>query len=131
SPLALFFYFMPVVLWQHIAACSNEYHREVLPLRAGGAYLSYKNKRRLNPKLPRKTKRDIPYEMEGMKLILPHKLCRWVGLLVARMIAPNRAKPSNHWKTTDEGAISRGRFGSVLARDRLMEISRNLQFKSN
>ncbi|GMG15167.1 unnamed protein product [Phytophthora fragariaefolia] len=28
SPVALFFFMMPVVLWQHIAACSNEYHRE-------------------------------------------------------------------------------------------------------
>ncbi|GMF44888.1 unnamed protein product [Phytophthora fragariaefolia] len=52
SPLALYFYFMPVVLWQHIAACSNEYHREMLPLRLEEAYLRYKYERRLNPKLP-------------------------------------------------------------------------------
>eukprot|EP00644_Phytophthora_capsici_P009722 jgi/Phyca11/118252/e_gw1.35.124.1 len=38
SPVALFFYFMPVVLWQHIAACSNEYRREMLPLRVDEAF---------------------------------------------------------------------------------------------
>ncbi|GMG17935.1 unnamed protein product [Phytophthora fragariaefolia] len=32
---------------------------------------------------------------------------------------------------TDEGAISRGSFGSVLRRDRFMEISRNLHFNPN
>ncbi|POM59597.1 hypothetical protein PHPALM_31643 [Phytophthora palmivora] len=66
STMALFFFFLPVVLWQHIADD-----------------------------------------------------------------APNREKLSNHWKTTDVGAISRGCFGSVLARDRFMEISRNLHFNPN
>ncbi|EGZ17134.1 hypothetical protein PHYSODRAFT_501076, partial [Phytophthora sojae] len=66
-----------------------------------------------------------------MKPILPHELCQFIGLLVARTIAPNRGKLSNHWKTADEGAISRGCFGTVLSRDRFMEISRNLYFNSN
>ncbi|KAG6620894.1 uncharacterized protein IUM83_11685 [Phytophthora cinnamomi] len=30
SPMALFFYFMPVALWQHIAICSNKYQLEML-----------------------------------------------------------------------------------------------------
>ncbi|KAL3669151.1 hypothetical protein V7S43_005535 [Phytophthora oleae] len=46
SPIALFYYFMPVVLWQHIAACLNEYHRELLPLRVDAAYSRYRAKRR-------------------------------------------------------------------------------------
>ncbi|EGZ13990.1 hypothetical protein PHYSODRAFT_435140, partial [Phytophthora sojae] len=50
------------------------------------------------------------------------------GLLIARAIAPNREKLANHWKTTDEGDISRGCFGSVLPRDRFMEIFRSLHF---
>ncbi|KAI9994481.1 hypothetical protein PInf_011113 [Phytophthora infestans] len=31
SPLALFFFFMPVALWQHIAVSSNDYGREMTP----------------------------------------------------------------------------------------------------
>ncbi|ETI31541.1 hypothetical protein F443_21494 [Phytophthora nicotianae P1569] len=59
SPFAQFFYFLPVVLWQHIAGCSNDYHREMLPLRIDAAYSRYRKKQRRNPDLPRKTRRDI------------------------------------------------------------------------
>ncbi|POM81145.1 Hypothetical protein PHPALM_925 [Phytophthora palmivora] len=69
--------------------------------------------------------------METMKQIMPYKLCRFTGLLVARTIAPNHEKLSNHWKTTYVGAISRGCFSSVLSRDRFMVNSRTLHFNSN
>ncbi|OWZ16488.1 LOW QUALITY PROTEIN: hypothetical protein PHMEG_0009714 [Phytophthora megakarya] len=137
SPIGLFFYMMPVVLWQHIAASSNEYHRGMLPLRYEEAYRRYRKKyfaskrSRDQPELPRKTRRDIQNEMAAKKPIMPHELCRFVGLLVARTIAPNREKLANHWKTADVGAISRGCFDSVLSRDRFLEISRNLHFNSN
>ncbi|POM81847.1 Hypothetical protein PHPALM_126 [Phytophthora palmivora] len=124
SPMTLFFFFMPV----HIAACSNEYYRKTLSLRVGDAYARYKSKRRRKPELQRKTRRDIQHEM---KPIMPHELCRFVGLLVARTIAPNREKMSNHWKAVDVGAVSRRCFGLVLSRDRFLEISRNLHFNPN
>ncbi|POM58384.1 Hypothetical protein PHPALM_36973 [Phytophthora palmivora] len=41
TPMALFLFFLPVVLWQHIAVCSNENHREMLPPRIEAAYLRY------------------------------------------------------------------------------------------
>ncbi|KAI9984614.1 hypothetical protein PInf_005974 [Phytophthora infestans] len=69
SPLALFFFFLPVVLWQHIAVCSNEYGREMAPLRVDERYKRYRSKCRLNPQLPKKTKRDIQTELEGAKSI--------------------------------------------------------------
>ncbi|RAW23046.1 hypothetical protein PC110_g20518 [Phytophthora cactorum] len=34
SPMALFFYFMPVALWQHIAICSKNYRRDMPTTRA-------------------------------------------------------------------------------------------------
>ncbi|KAG1693313.1 hypothetical protein DVH05_023777 [Phytophthora capsici] len=79
SPIALFFYFLPVVLWQHIAGCSNDYHREMLPLRIDAAYSRYRKKQRRRPDLPRKTRRDIQNELETMKPIMPHELCRFMG----------------------------------------------------
>ncbi|GMF33653.1 unnamed protein product [Phytophthora fragariaefolia] len=120
SPVALFFFFMPVALWQHIAVCS-QYGREMIHLRVDEQYKRYYSKCRYNPDLQWKQKHDIKNELAGTKPILPHELCRFVGLLITRTIAPNREKLAHHWKTTDEGAISRGAFGSVLPRDRFME----------
>eukprot|EP00644_Phytophthora_capsici_P003723 jgi/Phyca11/129180/e_gw1.82.104.1 len=74
SPLALFFFFLPVVLWQHIAVCSNEYGREMAPLRVDERHKRYRSKFRLNPQLPKKSKRDIQTELEGVKPIQPHEL---------------------------------------------------------
>uniref|UniRef100_H3GV95 PiggyBac transposable element-derived protein domain-containing protein n=1 Tax=Phytophthora ramorum TaxID=164328 RepID=H3GV95_PHYRM len=131
SPVVLFFFFLPVVLWQHSAVCSNQLGSEMTTLRVDERYNRYRMKHRLQPDLPKKTKRNILTELEGKKSIQPHELCRFVGLLIARTIAPNHGKLSHHWKTTDEGSIPRGAVGSVLRRDRFMEISRNLHFNPN
>lgn len=44
---------------------------------------------------------------------------------------PQSRETGKSLETTDEGSISRGCFGSVLARNRLMEIFRNLHFNPN
>ncbi|KAG3116160.1 hypothetical protein PI125_g4896 [Phytophthora idaei] len=54
SPIALFFHFMLVPLWQHIAVCSNEYLKEMVFQRVEEAHKRYKKKRRANPSLPTK-----------------------------------------------------------------------------
>jgi hypothetical protein len=43
--------------------------------------------------------------MTVMKPIVPYELCQLIDLLVARTIAPNREKLSNHWKNLGVGAI--------------------------
>eukprot|EP00644_Phytophthora_capsici_P001048 jgi/Phyca11/121333/e_gw1.43.320.1 len=43
SPLALFFYFMPVALWQHIAVCSNNYKHEQTEARVEAYFERRKN----------------------------------------------------------------------------------------
>ncbi|POM70805.1 Hypothetical protein PHPALM_12708, partial [Phytophthora palmivora] len=63
--------------------------------------------------------------------VLPHELCVFIGLLLARAIQPNCEKISNHWKMSDEGGIAKGVFGNYMPRDRFMKISRNLHFSSN
>ncbi|POM71406.1 Hypothetical protein PHPALM_12039, partial [Phytophthora palmivora] len=131
SPLALFFYFMPVPLWQHIAVCTNEYRKEMIPQRVDEALRRYKKRRRAHASLPKKTRRDILHDLQNEKTILPHEICRFFGLLIARAIMPNREKLANHWKTTDEGGIPRGTFGAFLSRDRFQQISRNLHFNPN
>lgn len=131
SPMALFFYFMPVALWQHVAVCSNKYQRDMLHARVDDAYKRHKRRCQANPATKKKTRRDVLQELQAVPPIKPHELCRFVGLLIARTICPNREKLANHWKTTDEGAIPRGAFSSVMARDRFMDICRNLHFNDN
>ncbi|KAG3087058.1 hypothetical protein PI125_g18758 [Phytophthora idaei] len=90
SPIALFFHFMPVPLWQHIAVCSNEYRKEMVSKRVEEAHKRYKKKRKANPSLPTKTRCDIQRDLETEKAILPHEVCRFFGPLIARAIMPNR-----------------------------------------
>ncbi|KAG4244271.1 hypothetical protein PC116_g7869 [Phytophthora cactorum] len=44
SPIALFFHFMLVPLWQHIAVCSNEYRKEMVSQRVEEAHKRYKKR---------------------------------------------------------------------------------------
>lgn len=118
-------------LWQHIAACSNEYFRENLERRVDDAHKRYKARRRANRALPKKTKRDIYHEVNSTRPFAPHELCRFVRLLIARAIVPNREKLAHHWRTTDEGRIGRGTFGAFLSRDRFMATTCNLHFNAN
>lgn len=121
----------PVALWQHVATSSNEYFRENLARRVENALKRYKARRRTCPDLTKKTKRDIYHEVSGTRPFAPHELCRFVGLLITRTIAPNREKLANHWRTMYEGAIGRGMFGVYLSSDRFMDIARNLHFNPN
>ncbi|KAG3109777.1 hypothetical protein PI124_g8713 [Phytophthora idaei] len=129
---------MPVALWQHIAECSNFYMHGQLEYRVH-AYFEKKKRKDFKDKTAgrpvgaskNKTVRDVRQEFLSVKRIMPHELCVYIGLLVARTIMPNREKLANHWRQDDVGAISRGCFGQFTARDGFMEISRNLHFNSN
>ncbi|ETL85032.1 hypothetical protein L917_15299 [Phytophthora nicotianae] len=89
SPMALFFYFMPVALWQHVAVCSNKYQRDMLHARVADAYKRHKRRCQANPATKKKTRRDVLQELQAVPPIKPHELCRFVGLLIARTICPN------------------------------------------
>ncbi|KAG2783161.1 hypothetical protein PC129_g14152 [Phytophthora cactorum] len=54
------------------------------------AHKRYKKKRRANPSLPTKTRRDIQHDLETEKAILPHEVCRFFGPLITRAIMPKR-----------------------------------------
>ncbi|KAG1693122.1 hypothetical protein DVH05_023902 [Phytophthora capsici] len=90
SPMALFVYFMPVALWQHVAVCSNHYQIDALHARVDDAYKRHKRRCQANPTTKKKTRRDVLQELQAVSPIKPHELCRFVGLLIARAIYPNR-----------------------------------------
>ncbi|KAE9220063.1 hypothetical protein PF005_g7625 [Phytophthora fragariae] len=125
-------------MWQHIAECSNFYMHEQLDDRVD-AYLKKKEQKEQKVKAAvraasttkTKTRRDVRQDFLSAKPIIPHELCVYIGLMLARAIMPNREKLANHWHQDDVGAISRGFFRRFMVRDRLMELSRNLHFNSN
>lgn len=126
SPLRLFFYFLPVELWREIATATNEHFDEHLENRIT-SQLEYQRQWAQNhPSFKAKTR-----HLQSERPVLPHELCQYVGLLIARSICANKEKIANHWKTVGEGAIPRGCFGRFMARDRFMHISSNLHFSSN
>ncbi|OWY90177.1 hypothetical protein PHMEG_00041817, partial [Phytophthora megakarya] len=79
----------------------------------------------------RETKDEIRKKIEKLPDITARDLCVVVGLLIARTLAPNKEKLQNHWKTTDQGAVSRGNFGRFMSRDRFAHVSRNMHFSCN
>ncbi|KAG2796768.1 hypothetical protein PC129_g21460 [Phytophthora cactorum] len=88
SPLALFFYFMPVALWQHIAVSSNNYKHEHLEPRVE-AYIERRNnmlRRRPDGKTLVRTRGEVRMDHMAVKPVLPYGLCACIGLLLARSV---------------------------------------------
>ncbi|EGZ30147.1 hypothetical protein PHYSODRAFT_474069, partial [Phytophthora sojae] len=109
-----------------IAVCCNNYKHEQLESRVE-AYIERREKmqrRRPDEETPIRTRSDVRMSFMAVKPVMPHELCVFIGLLLARAIQPNREKISNHWKQADEGGIARGVFTNYMKRDRFMEISR-------
>lgn len=125
-----FFFFVQPQLWEDIADASNKYFEENLDERVNNQYAKQVARERKRPDFKKKSRAKIQSELEMTPDITPKELCAFVGLLVARAVAPNKEKLEHHWKTTDEGAIPRGCFGHFVTRDRFMHISRNLHFSS-
>ncbi|ETN15516.1 hypothetical protein PPTG_06780 [Phytophthora nicotianae INRA-310] len=126
-----FFYFVQPQLWNSITEASNDYFLEKIDERVEGQYQKQLVRERKQPRYRKNTREDIKTSLLGTPDISARELCVFIGLLIARTIAPNKEKLEHHWRTTDDGAIPRGRFGLYMTRDRFMHISRNLHFSNN
>ncbi|KAF1792869.1 hypothetical protein GQ600_3981 [Phytophthora cactorum] len=134
SPISLYFLFMPVSMWQHIAGCRRFYMDQRVE-----AYFEKKGEREQKAKASgryvaakkAKARQDVRQKVLSVKPIQPHGHCVYNGLLIAPTIMPNREKLASHWRQDDVGAIPRGSFGQFMARDRFMDSSRNPHINSN
>ncbi|GMF35348.1 unnamed protein product [Phytophthora fragariaefolia] len=131
TPSGAFFFFMQSTLWEDIADKSNDYFTEKIDERVEKQYNKQVAREKKHPNFKRKAREQIKTELEKTVDITARELCVFVGLLVARTIAPNKEKLEHHWNTVDEGGIPRGCFGQFMTRDRFMHLSRNLHFSSN
>ncbi|POM79693.1 Hypothetical protein PHPALM_2571, partial [Phytophthora palmivora] len=131
SPVNALFYFMTPRLCENIATASEDYFAEKMDARVMDRYNKQVQREGKKPGFQRQTREAIQAKMEQSPPITGRDVCAFIGLLIARAIAPNKEKLQHHWKTTDEGAIPRGCFGRFMTRDRFAHIARNLHFSSN
>ncbi|OWZ08424.1 hypothetical protein PHMEG_00019040 [Phytophthora megakarya] len=114
-------------LLQSIAGTSNDYFMENLDARVEGQLANQRALKETKPKFQVKSPDFVKQNLLKMQDISGREIAVFLGLLMARTIAPNKKKSDNHWKTTDEGAIPRECFDALMTRDRFYYISRNHQ----
>ncbi|EGZ12259.1 hypothetical protein PHYSODRAFT_412269, partial [Phytophthora sojae] len=131
TPLGAFLRFVTPQLLKKIAGTSNDYFEENLDARVQAQHAKQQARQQKKPGFQPQTPEQIKTNLQKTPEILGRDLCIFIGLLIARTIAPNGEKFANHWKTTDEGAIPRGCFGQYMTRDQFDHVSRNLHFSNS
>ncbi|KAE9339958.1 hypothetical protein PR003_g10746 [Phytophthora rubi] len=127
--LELFFFFLPKTMWQHIASESHRYWEPTLDDRVEKAFIAQPPATEESQRPPSSRER-IRAKLNKFQKVQPHELLYWVGLLVARMMAPKK-RLADHWSGIRRGVIPQGTFGRVMARDRFKDITRFLHFSNN
>jgi hypothetical protein len=96
TPSGAFFYFMQPTLWEDIAEKSTNYFTEKMDERLEGQYNKQVEREKNHPNFKRKEAEQIKTELEKIPDISARELCLFVGLLIARTIAPNKEKLAHH-----------------------------------
>ncbi|KAG6617107.1 uncharacterized protein IUM83_04879 [Phytophthora cinnamomi] len=118
TALGAFLRFVIPQLLEKIAGASNDYFDENLDARVQVQHAKQLARQQKQPNFQVQTPQQIKTTLQKTLEISGQDLCIFIGLLIARTIAPNKEKFAHHWKTTDEGAIPRGCFGQFMTRDR-------------
>ncbi|POM63326.1 Hypothetical protein PHPALM_21298 [Phytophthora palmivora] len=124
SPLLTLFFFMPKAMWVNIAAETNRYGLQQVTRRAEKIQERQTERRR-------ETVKQIVRRLKAQQAYGTHEIMHVVGLLVVRMLCPQKRRFSAHWSMVEDGAIPAGNFGRYIARDRCQNILRDLHFVDN
>ncbi|OWZ18198.1 hypothetical protein PHMEG_0007760 [Phytophthora megakarya] len=124
SPLLTLFFFMPKAMWVNIAAETNRYGLQHVTRRAEKIQVRQTAGRR-------ETVKQIVRRLKAQQAYGTHEIMHVVGLLIARMLCPQKRRFSAHWSMVEDGAIPAGNFGRYMARDRCQNILRDLHFVDN
>jgi hypothetical protein len=119
SPLDLFWFFVPKELFQKMADESNRYATQTVNARAR----RIRNKQKASKRYGRRDKeaetlKQIRARLRSMPPFQPHEYAVLFGLLIARMLCPQKRRLSSHWSTTAIGAIPAGTFSRWMPRNR-------------
>ncbi|KAE9338069.1 hypothetical protein PR003_g11690 [Phytophthora rubi] len=104
SPILTLFYFVPKSFWVMIAAETNRYGLQQVDKRAQKMF-AWQNEHR------RETVKKIARRLKAQQSYAPHEVMHVVGLLVARMLCPQKRSFAAHWSMVEDGAVLAGRFG--------------------
>ena len=114
SILDLFFYFLPMVFWRHVASECNRYWRQTLNDRVDKAF----ERDQASTSRRKKTKEQIHRKLSKFALIQPHEIVRWIGLMIAHVLFPTK-RMREHWSTKQVGVLPTGTFGDEMSRETL------------
>ncbi|ETI42046.1 hypothetical protein F443_12767 [Phytophthora nicotianae P1569] len=131
SPLAMFYYFMPKLMWTKIAEESNRYRASVVDEAAIQKQRRQQQWQLTHPDSRVQSLSDIKDTLSKVKPFQAHEIVHYIALLIARALCAHRRSLENHWSTSQNGAIPRGTFGKFMTRKRFEEITRYLHFNDN
>ncbi|GMF24859.1 unnamed protein product [Phytophthora fragariaefolia] len=123
-PILTLFYFMPKSLWVMIATETNRYGLQQVRKRASDMYVRQSGNRR-------ETDKQIARRLKAQQSYDTHEILHVVGLLVARMLWPQKRFFSAHWSMVEDDAVPAGSFGRYMTRDRCQKSMQNLHFVDN
>ncbi|ETP27546.1 hypothetical protein F442_23177 [Phytophthora nicotianae P10297] len=124
SPILTFFYFMPKSMWVSIAAETNRYGLQQVGKRASKIQERQSDRRR-------EAVKQITRRLKAKSAYAIHEILHVVGLLVARMLCPQKRRFGAHWSMVEDGAVPAGLFGRFMRLDRCHDIMRDLHFVDN
>ncbi|ETN14543.1 hypothetical protein PPTG_07571 [Phytophthora nicotianae INRA-310] len=124
SPLLTLFYYMPKSLWVMINAETNRYSLQQIEKRAQAIHA-----KQLEPK--REILLQIRRRLKAKAAYQTHEILQVLGLLIARMLCPQKRRFAARWSMTEDGAVPAGTFGRFMGRNRFQDILRDLHFVDN
>jgi hypothetical protein len=81
------------------------------------------SRRETVPQICRRLKAKPAYET--------HEILHVIGLLVAKMLCPQKRGFDAHWSMVDDGAVPADNFGRFMVRNRCQDILRDLHVTHN
>ncbi|GMF22936.1 unnamed protein product [Phytophthora fragariaefolia] len=124
SPLPTLFYFEPKFQWVSIVRETNRYCLQQVDKRVERMAARQTGR-------PRETAAQIARRLKATQAYDAHEILHVVGLLVARMLCPQKRHFAAHWSMVEDAAIPAGLFGRYMTRDRSQNILRDLHFVDN
>ncbi|OWY94551.1 hypothetical protein PHMEG_00035683 [Phytophthora megakarya] len=79
----------------------------------------------------RETLKQITRRLKAKPAYSTHEILHVIGLLVARMLCPQKKHFSAHWSMVEDGAVPAGFFGRYMDRGRCLSIMRDRHFVDN
>ncbi|GMF33367.1 unnamed protein product [Phytophthora fragariaefolia] len=107
SPRLTLLYFVPKTVWVSIARETNRYFLQRVGTRAENMAARQTGRHR-------ETVAQISRRLKAAEKYGTHEILHVVGLLVARMLCPQKRGFAAHWSMVEEGAIPAGLFGSCV-----------------